>query len=340
MPVGFRSHIFNALLNAWSFILHLAPYLIVGILIAAFINTFASRRKLARLLEVRRWWVLPVASLIGVVSPACTYGTVPIFVELIKRGAPMAPAATFLVASALVNPQMFILTLGALGKPVAIAQAGASLVFAIMIGVLVARATARGIDLESSELKSARLAENVGSHSIKETAGIGNNGKPMAGIQSSDSSSMFTARKYLPWSRRLFLNILDLTEFVGFYFVIGTIIAALVAEFVPAGIIIAAVGQGRWWAVPFAAIVSIPTYVCGGGIIPFIAQAKSMGMASGAVLAFLIAGPATRITALTALTVIFKKRAVISYIVLLLVFSMLLGIVMGSFIQSNMRSIF
>lgn len=340
MPVGVRSHIFNALLNAWGFILHLAPYLIIGILIAALINTFASRRKLARLLEVRRWWVLPAASLIGIVSPACTYGTVPIFMELIKRGAPMAPAATFLVASALVNPQMFLLTLGALGMPVALVQAGASLVFAIMIGVLVARATASGIDLESSELKASRLAENLSSHSIEDTARIGDHGLSKAGIQSSDSCSVPSARKHLPWPQRLLLNTLDLTEFVGFYFVIGTILAALVAEFVPAGIIIAAVGQGKWWAVPFAAVVSIPTYVCGGGIIPFIAQARSMGMASGAVLAFLIAGPATRITALTALAVLFRKRAVLAYLALLLVFSTFLGTVLGQFIQGNPQPTF
>lgn len=319
MPVGISSHIFNALLNAWNFIRYLAPYLIIGILIAALINTFASRRKLARLLEIRRWWVLPLASLSGIVSPACTYGTVPIFMELIKRGAPMAPAATFLVASALVNPQMFFLTLGALGTPIALLQAGASLVFAVLVGVLVARATARGIDLESSELKAARSAENVSSHSM---------------------SSSSSARKQLPWPQRLLLNMLDLVEFVGFYFVVGTILAALVAEFVPAGAIVAAVGQGKWWAVPFAAVVSIPTYVCGGGIIPLVAQAKNMGMSPGAVLAFLIAGPATRITALTALAVLFKKRAVVIYVILLLIFSTFLGIALGRFIQNNPQPTF
>jgi uncharacterized membrane protein YraQ (UPF0718 family) len=231
----------------------------------------------------------------------------------------MAPAATFLVASALVNPQMFFLTLGALGTPIALLQAGASLVFAVLVGVLVARATARGIDLESSELKAARSAENLSSHSM---------------------SSSSSARKQLPWPQRLLLNMLDLVEFVGFYFVVGTILAALVAEFVPAGAIVAAVGQGKWWAVPFAAVVSIPTYVCGGGIIPLVAQAKSMGMSSGAVLAFLIAGPATRITALTALAVLLKKRAVVIYVILLLVFSTFLGIALGRFIQNNLQPTF
>lgn len=317
MPANFGSHIMNALMGAWNFIQQLAPYLIAGIVIAALVNTFASRKKLAGLFQGRRWWLLPVASLVGVVSPACTYGTVPIFMEMIKGGAPMAPAATFLVASALVNPQIFLLTAGALGVPVALAQAGASAAFAMLIGVIVSRVSARGIDLEGSELRAARQAES-GGHGAE-----------------GEGDGKQSGRKYLPWPRRLALNLLDLTEFVGFYFVMGTIVAALVAEFVPAGLVISAVGEGKWWAIPSATVVSIPTYVCGGGMIPFLAQAKTMGMASGAVLAFLIAGPATRITALSALAVLFSKRAVAIYVVLLLVFATILGIALGGVIQAK-----
>jgi uncharacterized membrane protein YraQ (UPF0718 family) len=317
LPADFGSHIINALIGALHFIQQLAPYLIAGIVIAALVNTFASRKKLARLLQGRKWWLLPAASLVGAVSPACTYGTVPIFMEMIKGGAPMAPAATFLVASTLVNPQMFLLTAGALGAPIALAQAGASIGFAMLIGAVVSRLSARGIDLEGSELKAARQAE-TGRHG---TEGEGEEKR--------------SARKHLSWPKRLGLNLLDLTEFVGFYFVMGTLVAALVAEFVPAGLVIGAVGEGKWWAIPFATVVSIPTYVCGGGMIPFLAQAKAMGMASGAVLAFLIAGPATRITALSALAVLFSKRAVTVYVLLLLVFATILGIAFGGVIQAK-----
>jgi len=65
-----------------------------------------------------------------------------------------------------------------------------------------------------------------------------------------------------------------------------------------------------------------------------------MGMSPGAVLAFLIAGPATRITALTALAVLFKKRAVVIYVILLLIFSTFLGIALGRFIQNNLQPTF
>lgn len=324
LPVDLRSHIFSALLGAWSYIVHLAPYLIGGILLAALVNTFIPRDKPAKLLQTRKWWMLPLSGLIGLVSPACTYGTVPIFVEMVKAGAPMAPAATFLVASALVNPQMFVITAGALGIWVAVIQAAASLLFAILIGVVVSRLAARGVDIEGSELKAARKAEDD-RHS----------GDVHQSHSVSKHHHKHAMMKKRSWPHRLAVNTLDLTEFVGFYFVVGTIIASLAAEFIPASMVMSAVGEGKWWAIPFATVVSIPTYVCGGGAIPFLAQAHQMGMATGAVLAFLIAGPATRITALSALAVLFKKRAVVVYVVLLLAFAIVLGALLGGLTPSS-----
>lgn len=320
MPIGFWDRFFDALLNAWAFVRYLAPFLAGGILFGALVSTFVPREKPARMLSSGKWWMLPAAGAVGLVSPACTYGTVPVFVEMIKAGAPMAPAATFLVASALVNPQIFFLTAGALGIWIAVVQAAASLAFSILIGLLVARAAARGIDLEGSELKAARRAE------------LDRASEPVAHTAQSHRRHRHAMLRSLSWPRRLALSVLDLTEFVGFYFLIGTLVASLAAQFIPAGTVLAAVGQGRWWAVPLATVVSIPTYICGGGTIPFLARASEMGMASGAVLAFLIAGPATRVTALSALAVLFKKRAVLIYAALLLLFASALGIALGPFV--------
>lgn len=330
MPAGPKDMFFLALVNSWGFIVSMAPYIIAGILVAAVLNTFVPLHKPAKLLQKKRWWMLPVSGLLGIVSPACTYGTVPLFVEMIKNGAPMAPAATFLVASSLVNPQIFALTAGALGMRVAVAQALASLVFAIGVGMIVGHFTRKGVDIEGSELRAARKAEekhpDMHGHHHKHDMHSGDNN------HDKHRAKHHMMRK-LPWPRRLGINILDLTEFIGFYFVLGAVVAMLAAQFIPSGFVIAALGQGKWWAVPFAAVVSIPTYICGGGTIPFLKQAQTMGMSMGAVLAFLIAGPATRVTALTALAVIFKKRAVLIYVILLLAFAVVLGMLLGPFVQ-------
>lgn len=303
MPLDLKSHIFQALLNAWGFIRALAPYLASGILLAALLRTFVPQRPI-RLLLNPRWWIIPAAGVAGLISPACTYGTAPVLVEMVRQGAPIGAAASFLVASSLVNPQMFLLTAGALGLPVAVAQAAGSLGFAVGIGALVAAADARGIGLVSAQSKPREPHRH--SHN------------PPA-----------------PWPRRLAANAIDLVEFVGFYFVIGTIVAALVSEFVPSRLIAAMVGEGRWWATPLAAIVSVPVYVCGGGTIPFLADAHKVGMSTAAILAFLIAGPATRITALAALATVFRKRTLVVYVLLVCLFAAVAGAAIGGFVRAG-----
>jgi len=308
MPADFKSHIFNALVNAWSLVVGLAVYVVLGILLGAAASVLLPRSTVVKFLQLRRWWVLLPAAVTGLVSPACTMGTVPVFAAAINSGASPAPAAAFLVASTLMNPQMFLLAVGALGAQMALAQVGACLILAVLVGIAVELLSARGIDLARPQVGA--YTKHRGTQTPAHQPSF---------APSNDSS----ARKFLR-------SLLDLTEFVGFYFVIGTIIAAVVAEFVPPGLVVGALGERRWWAVPVSAVASVPVYVCGGAMIPFLAVARKMGMASGAILAVLIAGPATRITALAALSVVFKKRAVLAYAVLVLAFATILGIALGN----------
>lgn len=301
MPADLKSHIFAALINAWALILKLAPYVAFGILAAAVLSTFSLSHNVAGLIQKRKWWHYPLAAVIGMTSPACTFGTVPIIIEMVRRGADVGCAATFLVASSIINPQMFMLVLGALGTWFALAQVTCVLVLAILVGTLFSFISHSG---------KVVLAENVALH---------------------DSDYRYVMNSYhaesgYEWWRRFGRSLVDLAEFVGFYFVLGCIIAALVEEFVPSSLLVEALGEGRWWAVPMSAVASVPLYVCGGAMIPFLAVVHKMGMASGAVLAVLIAGPATRITALSALTVVFRKRFVVAYVFIVLIFAMLVGL--------------
>jgi len=305
LPADLRSHIFNALLNAWGLIRHLGPYVVMGVMLGAVLSTLLPREKLAGAVRRCGLWVLPVSAAAGMISPACTYGAAAVLSQMIRSGTPLAPAATFLVASSLVNPQMFLLTLGALGTWVALAQAGASFAFAVSIGLLVDRLARAGIDLASVDARSA-------------AGEVVKRGHHRSGSHGS-----------LPWARSLVRETVDLGEFIGFYFVMGTVVAALVSEFVPGSLVVAAFGEGKWWAIPCAALVSVPVYVCGGGTIPVLAVAREMGMTSGAVLAFLIAGPATRITALSSFAICFKMRAVVAYLLIAVTMAALIGLAFG-----------
>jgi hypothetical protein len=72
-------------------------------------------------------------------------------------------------------------------------------------------------------------------------------------------------------------------------------------------------------------LLSIPLYACGGGTIPLMDSMIQSGFSKGAVLVFFNVGSASRITVLAALLTIVRIRTLIFYIILLSLFSMVIG---------------
>ena len=54
---------------------------------------------------------------------------------------------------------------------------------------------------------------------------------------------------------------------------------------------------------PVAATIGVPLYMCGGGTIPLLQQWLVGGMSLGSAAAFMITGPATKITNLRAMKI-------------------------------------
>ena len=74
----------------------------------------------------------------------------------------------------------------------------------------------------------------------------------------------------------------------------------------------------------------MPLYVCGGGAIPLMRSLLDQGMLAGAALAFLIAGPATRVPPLMALATVVRPFIVVAYVILLLAYSVGVGAIYGA----------
>jgi len=77
----------------------------------------------------------------------------------------------------------------------------------------------------------------------------------------------------------------------------------------------------------FATTLSIPLYACGGGVIPLINAWLHAGMGRGDALAFMLAGPATKINSLSAVKMILRGRVFAVYLAYCLVFAVVAGLV-------------
>jgi hypothetical protein len=273
----------------------LLPYVLLGVVAGEGLRYTPVSSLLERGCRRHPAVAIPLAAALGIASPLCTYGTVPLVLQLLRSGVPIAPLATFLSASALLNPQLFVITWGGLGAKMAIARLVAVLVCGVLLGSLLHLLPTRW--LVSAELHD----EHQGPHRHRHR---------------------FHLKGFLK-------DCWQTLQFVGFYMLLGIGLGAAIEVLVPGRWIVATFGSGGWVQILLAALAGVPLYACGGGTIPLVRSLMENGMAQGAALAFLIAGPATRIPPLMALATVVRPLVVLAYVVFLILYSLAAGLLYG-----------
>ena len=89
-------------------------------------------------------------------------------------------------------------------------------------------------------------------------------------------------------------------------------------------------GNNEAWGVLMAATIGVPLYACGGGTIPLLQSWLAGGMSLGSAAAFMITGPATKITNLGALKIAMGWKRFILYIVFVILFSLACGLAVNA----------
>lgn len=112
------------------------------------------------------------------------------------------------------------------------------------------------------------------------------------------------------------------------YFLAGVLLSALFQRYVPADGFAKLFGKSNeGFGVLMAATIGVPLYACGGGTIPLLQQWLVSGMSMGSAAAFMITGPATKITNLGALKIVLGIRRFVLYIMFVMLFSLGTGLI-------------
>ena len=272
-------------------------YWIIGMAVGSLISVFAKDRIHAAFgkLGGKRWGLFGIvpACILGIASPLCMYGTIPIAASFSKQGVRDDWLAAFMMASILLNPQLIVYS-AALGST--------ALIFRIVSCFL------------------CGCAAGLAVHFVYR-------GKPFFNF------SGFEERKSRDtdpnWLLRYLKNFGRNVKATGLYFFLGVLLSALFQRYVPQDAVTAAFGGNQAWGVLMAATVGVPLYACGGGTIPLLRQWLAQGMSMGSTAAFMITGPATKITNLGALKIVLGAKRFIAYILFTILFAFLTGIVIN-----------
>ena len=86
------------------------PYVVLGVAIGAIIHGFMPANLIEKYLSFKAWWVIPVATLLGVPLYANSVSVLPVMEALIGKGIPMGTALAFMTATVTLSiPEALIL---------------------------------------------------------------------------------------------------------------------------------------------------------------------------------------------------------------------------------------
>ena len=277
------------------------PYWLTGIIAGSLISVLGKTRILqwfGKLGEKKLGLIgIVPASILGITSPICMYGTVPIAASFSRTGMKDHWLAAFMMSSILLNPQLIIYS-AALGKTALIIRIGLSFLCGIFAGMIVNffysdRETSFFDFTDFHELTTRDLDPNV----------------------------------FL----RLIKNLLRNIKATGPYFVLGLGLTACFQRYVPEDLIVHLFGNNKAFGVLMAAALGVPLYACGGGTIPLLHDWLLRGMSMGSAGAFMISGPATKITNLGALKIILGAKRFALYFLFSLTFAFVSGFLIDQF---------
>ena len=126
--------------SVWLQFQQIGPYWALGLVAGSLVSVFLSdgiAEKMTRLASGSFWPIpLGIAAFLGLVSPLCMYGTVPIIAALGRKGVPQHLLAAFMISSILLNPNIMFFSL-ALGAGVAMTRLALSFFSGVLAGGLV-----------------------------------------------------------------------------------------------------------------------------------------------------------------------------------------------------------
>lgn len=233
------------------------------------------------------------ASLLGVASPLCMYGTIPIAASFSRSGIRDEWLASFMMSSILLNPQLIIYS-AALGTKVLLVR----IITCFLCGI------AAGLVIRFFFRKKQFF-----------------NFTPFDEPKSRDTDPNLFVR----FLKNLYRNF----RATGLYFLIGVLLSALFQIYVPREAVTFMFGGNEAWGVLMASTVGVPLYVCGGGTIPILKIWLAHGMSLGSAAAFMVTGPATKITNLGALKTVLGMRHFLYYWLFVILYACLSGIMIN-----------
>ncbi|MAA94709.1 MULTISPECIES: SO_0444 family Cu/Zn efflux transporter [unclassified Arsukibacterium] len=306
--------------NFWQLFVLSAPWLLVGLVVAAIMKVWIPMSWLQQQLGGNGIKPVIKGALLGAPLPLCSCGVIPAAMQLRRGGAGKGATVAFLSATPETGVDSISVSYVLLGPVMAIVRPVAAIISAIVSGLLVGKASepatpvtepAPAPALPTAKSCCAGKAAAVTSEPVKASCCATNQTK------AAKLTLWQQAKQGLEYSSGKLLSDFYLWLLLGLFF------AALVQTLVPMDYL-TQYGSSIWTML-LMVLISVPMYVCATASTPIAAAMMLVGISPGAALVFMQAGPATNIATISVVYKELGSRALAAYLFGVIVMSVLFG---------------
>lgn len=299
--------IMDILTESWGLLEEASIYVLFGLLVAGMLHIFLRAGTVARHLGRGKFRSVFKASLLGIPIPLCSCGVLPAAASLKKQGANNGATTAFLISTPESGVDSVALTYALLDPVMTLARPAAAF----------ATATAAG------------LSENLLGREAGDRRALPDLSCPVDRCCDGQDCPPETHNSHHTFKERLYAGVLyafkDLWNDMALWFLVGILLAGLIATVVPQDWMSRHLGGG----LPSMLIMlaaGIPLYICATASTPIAAALILKGVSPGAALVFLLVGPATNVTSMTVLLKILGRRAMAIYLSAIALCALLSGL--------------
>jgi len=276
--------------NLWMMINEFAPFLILGFFISGVLSVYLTVEIVQKYLGSDSLFSVFLASLLGVPLPLCSCGVIPVSAYLSKHGASKGSVTSFLISTPQTGVDSIFITYAMLGPFFAIYRP----IIAFFSGVLGGTC----VHLFDDNKKSI-VEENCDDDCCDDQS----------------KSKIFNIFNY---------GFVKLPMDIAGPLIFGLVLSSLILVFIPSNYF-DMVGSG-FLGMLIMLVVGLPTYVCATASVPIAFALHASGFSMGAVLVFLMSGPATNITTMTVIYKILGRKNLLIYLLSIVICSIGFGL--------------
>ncbi|MBU3020852.1 SO_0444 family Cu/Zn efflux transporter [Aestuariibacter sp. A3R04] len=294
-----------------------APWLLLGLLVAGIMHELVPISLLQKHMGKSSVGAVIKAAFIGAPLPLCSCGVIPAALGLRRSGASRPATVSFLVSTPETGVDSVSVSYALLGPVFAIIRPLAAVISAIYAGIMVKFFAEKDRPLHKIQsCRSKKVAHNKDNeHSAHH--------HEHRGTDSCCETTNTSKGRPGKFASLLQFSTGKLLEDITLWLLVGLLLAAAIQTWVPTSFL-TSWGDG-FLAMLVMALIGVPMYICATASTPLAVGFLSAGLSPGAILVFLLAGPATNVSTMGMIGKEMGKRTLAIYIFCILSSSIGLG---------------